>query len=190
MKGINPWKTLSSRIVYENDWVRVREDEVIRPDGGSGIYGVIEIAASVGIVAFNDRDEIALVGQWRYPLGRYSWEIPRGGSHGDTDILSVARRELAEEVGVEAAEWQPIGAVDVCNGVTNDVQHLFLATRLRPARAHQDPFEQVIAEWHPFSRAVEMVMQGEITEVCSVAAILKVERLRERAGNPMVRPTD
>ena len=190
MKGTNPWKTLSSRVVYENDWVRVREDEVIRPDGGSGIYGVIEIPASVGIVAINDRDEIALVGQWRYPLERYSWEIPRGGSHGNPDVLAVARRELAEEVGVEASEWQPIGTVDVCNGVTNDVQHLFLASGLRPGRAYQDPFEQVIAEWHPFWRAVEMVVKGDITEVCSVAAILKVERLRASGGNPMVRPTD
>ena len=190
MKGTNPWRTLSSRIVYENAWVRVREDQVTRPDGGSGIYGVIEIPASVGIVAIDDQDQIALVGQWRYPLGRYSWEIPRGGSHGAPDILGVAQRELAEEVGVEAAEWQQIGTVDVCNGVTNDVQHFFLATGLRPASAHQDPFEQVIAEWQPFSRALEMVMKGGITEVCSVAAILKVEKLRAHAGNPMLRPTD
>ena len=190
MKGNNPWKTLSTRSVYENDWVRVREDEVIQPDGQKGIYGVIEIPASVGIVAVNDKDEIALAGQWRYPLGRYSWEIPRGGSHGDPNLLGVAQRELAEEAGVEAADWQAIGSVDVCNGVTNDVQHLFVATNLRPVQARQDPFEQVIAEWHPFTRAVEMVMQGEITEVCSVAAILKVEKLRGYAGNPMLRPTD
>ena len=91
MKGNNPWQTLSSRSVYENDWVRVREDEVIQPDGQKGIYGVIEIPASVGIVAVNDNDEIALAGQWRYPLGRYSWEIPRGGSHGDPNLLGVAQ---------------------------------------------------------------------------------------------------
>jgi len=182
MLGANPWKTLSSRVVYENDWIRVREDAVTRPDGAPGIYGVVEIPASVGIIALNDRDEVALVGQWRYPLGRYSWEIPRGGSHGDPDLLAVARRELAEEAGVEAASWRSLGSVDVNNGVTNDVQHLFLATALGSASAHQDPFEKIVVEWHPWERAVGMVMNGQITEVCSVAAILKVEKLR--AGLP------
>ena len=179
MVGTNPWKTLSSRVTYENEWIRVREDAVIRPDGGKGIYSVVEIPASVGIVALNSRDEIALVGQWRYPLGRYTWEIPRGGSRGDPDLLAAARRELTEEAGVEAANWQAIGSVDVNNGVTDDVQHLFLATRLDPASAHQDPFEQIVVEWRPFAKAVEMVMHGQITEVCSVAAILKVDKLRK-----------
>ena len=178
MVGTNPWKTLSSHVVYENDWIRVREDAVIRPDGAQGIYSVVEIPASVGVVALNDRDEIALVGQWRYALGRYTWEIPRGGSHGDSDMLAVARRELAEEAGVEAASWQALGSVDVNNGVTTDVQHLFLATDLKKVSAHQDPFEQIVVEWRAFRRAVEMVMAGEITEVCSVAAILKVEKRR------------
>jgi ADP-ribose pyrophosphatase len=178
MAGTNPWKTLASRVVYENDWIRVREDEVVRPDGGPGIYSVVEIPASVGIVALNHRDEIALVGQWRYALDRYTWEIPRGGSHGNPDLPAVARTELAEEASVRAANWQPFGSVDVNNGVTTDVQHLFLATGLEPASAHQDPFEQIVVAWVPFERAVEMVMEGQITEVCSVAAILKVEKLR------------
>ncbi|MGH8272572.1 MAG: NUDIX domain-containing protein, partial [Gammaproteobacteria bacterium] len=83
----NPWKTSGSRIVYENRWIRVREDQVVRPDGGAGIYGVVEIRPSVGIVAINSRDEIVLVGQWRYASGHYSWEIPRGGSQpGETDM--------------------------------------------------------------------------------------------------------
>src|SRR5256885_11779400 len=94
----NPWKTRASRVAYENAWIRVREDQVIRPDGGQGICGVVEIRPSVGVVALNERDEIALAGQWRYSVNRYSWEIPRGGSHpGETDMLSVAQRELAEE---------------------------------------------------------------------------------------------
>src|SRR5436190_1936425 len=83
MQRRSPWKTNSSRVVYENPWVRVREDHVTRPGGGPGLYGVIEIRPSVGVVATNDRDEIVLVGQWRYSVDRYSWEIPRGGSdHG------------------------------------------------------------------------------------------------------------
>jgi 8-oxo-dGTP pyrophosphatase MutT (NUDIX family) len=181
LKPHNPWKTLGSRIAYENRWIRLREDEVTRPDGQPGIYGVVEVRPSVGVVAINAAGEVALVGQWRYPVSRYSWEIPRGGSEaGETDLLAVAQRELAEEAGVEAARWEILGLVDVNNGITTDVQTLYLATLLTPTRgalAH-DPFEQVEVKWRPLSEAVAMVMHGEITEVCSVAALLKVDRLR------------
>jgi hypothetical protein len=111
----NPWKTVSSRVAYENAWIRLREDQVIRPDGRPGIYGVVEIRPSVGVVAMNERDEVALVGQWRYSVNRFSWEIPRGGSHpGETDMLCVAKRELAEEAGLIAEKWEALGPVDVC----------------------------------------------------------------------------
>ncbi len=178
----NPWKTKSSRVAYENAWIRVREDQVIRPDGGTGIYGVVEIRPSVGIVAMNERDEVALVGQWRYSVNRYSWEIPRGGSHpGETDMLSVAQRELAEEAGLIAREWESLGAVDVCNGVADDVQSLYLATGLTPTDMQLDPEEDITVRWWPFWGAVSMAMDGRITEVCSVAAILKVAVLRKRS---------
>ncbi|MGH9696655.1 MAG: NUDIX domain-containing protein, partial [Bryobacteraceae bacterium] len=175
----NPWKTNSARLVYRNAWIQVREDEVIRPDGGAGVYGVVEIRPSVGVVAINDRDEVVLAGQWRYALRRYSWEIPRGGSYpGETDMRKVAERELAEEVGVRASDWKPLGPVDVCNGVTDDVQSLFLATGLSPASRNLDPEEDIAIAWKPFEKAVAMAMDGGITEVCSVAAILRVARLR------------
>lgn len=175
----NPWKTRSSRVAYENAWIRVREDQVIRPDGGSGVYGVIEIRPSAGIVALNDRDEVALVGQWRYSVNRYSWEIPRGGSHpGETDMLSVAQRELAEEAGLLAQRWEALGALDVCNGVADDVQSLYLASELKPTETRFDPEEDIAIEWRPFDEAVRMAMDGRITEVCSVAAILKVKIMR------------
>ncbi len=178
----NPWKALASRIAYENPWIRVREDEVIRPDGGAGIYGVVEIRPSVGIVALNDQDEIVLVGQWRYAPNHYSWEIPRGGSHpGETDMLAVAKRELAEEAGLEAKHWESLGAVDVCNGVTDDVQSLYIATGLTPTAMRLDPEEEIVVEWKPFQEAVEMALDGRITEVCSIAAILKVALLRARS---------
>jgi 8-oxo-dGTP pyrophosphatase MutT (NUDIX family) len=174
----NPWKTLSTRVAYSNPWIRVREDEVRRPDGTPGLYGVVEIRPSVGIVARNERDEIVLAGQWRYPLQRYSLEIPRGGSgEGETDMLAVARRELREEVGVEARRWRRLAALDLNNGVTNDVEHLFLAEELCLVDPSREPDEEIRSLWVPFARSVEMVMSGEITEVCSVAAILMVNRL-------------
>ena len=175
----SPWKTTSSRTVYQNPWVRVREDEVIRPSGDPGIYGVIEIRPSVGVVATNERDEIVLVGQWRYSLDRYSWEIPRGGSDpGETDLRAVAQRELEEEAGVLAADWECLGTVDNCNGVANDVQTLYWARGLTLTEVRPDPGEAISVMWKPFSHALQMAMNGGITEVCSVAAILKVELLR------------
>ena len=173
----NPWKTLSSRIAYENAWVRLREDTVVRPDGGAGIYGVVEMRPSVAVVALNADRQIVLVGQWRYPLGRYSWEIPRGGSMpGESDLEAVARRELREETGVEAECWQRLGAVDLNNGVTTDVEHLFLATGLRNGDSHPDPEEELAVTWVAFERAVQMIFDGEITEVCSVAALFMAAR--------------
>lgn len=174
----NPWKTLASRIAYENPWIRVREDEVVRPDGGPGIYGVVEIRPSVGIVAINHRNEIVLVGQWRYASSIYSWEIPRGGSQpGETNVRTVAERELAEEAGLKAACWRPLGEVDVCNGVTNDVQSLYLATELAETDLRPDPEEEIAIAWKPFEQVIRMAIDGRIREVCSVAAILRAAQL-------------
>ena len=146
----------------------------MRPDGNPGIYGVVEIRPSIGVLAFNERNEAALVGQWRYTLNRYTWEIVRGGSSGgETDLLSVARRELQEETGYDAADWRAMGSVDVCNGVTTDVQHLFIARNLRFVGTHQDAVEEIETVWRPFEDVVGMAMSGEITEVCSVALILR-----------------
>lgn len=176
---VNPWKTLASRLVYENRWIRVREDRVIRPDGGEGIYGVIELRPSVAVVAINERGEMALVGQWRYTLDRYSWEAPRGGSNpGETDMLAVAQRELREEAGLAAASWRYLGAVDLNNGVTTDVEHLYLATALTPVPTEHDPEEQIAVRWVPFEEAVRMTLGGGITESCTVAAILMVRLMR------------
>ncbi len=178
----SPWQTLSTRVAYENPWIRVREDQVIRPDGKPGIYGVVQIRPSIGVVALNDRDEIVLVGQWRYTVNRHSWEIPRGGSHpSETDMLAVAQRELAEETGVLAEHWKPLGTVDICNGVADDVQSLFLATGLSMTDMKLDPEEDIVVQWHPFQEAVQMTMDGRITEVCSIAAILKVAVSGERS---------
>ena len=176
---LNPWKTTASHIAYQNPWMRVREDQVIRPDGKPGIYGVIEIRPSVGVVAIDDRDRVVLVGQWRYSVNRYSWEVPRGGSKaGETDMLSVAKRELAEETGLRAVHWQMLGPVDVCNGVADDVQTLYLATGLSETEMRLDPEEDITVEWRPFDEAVSMAIDGRITEVCSIAAILRVTMLR------------
>jgi 8-oxo-dGTP pyrophosphatase MutT (NUDIX family) len=179
--GGNPWRTIGSRVVYRNDWITVREDEVIRPDGVPGIYGVVRIAPSVGIVAVDDAGRVALVSQWRYALGRPSLEIPTGGSEpGDTSMLDAARRELREETGVLAQDWTALGTIDNSNGVTDDVAHLFVATGLTVGPDAQDGQERIELVWLPLPEAIDRALDGRITESASVAALLKVELLGRR----------
>ena len=157
---------------------------MIRPDGREGIYGVVEMRPSVGIVALNEADEIALVTQWRYPVGRMSAEIPTGGSEpSDPGVLTAAQRELREETGLSARSWHDLGFVDNSNGVTTDTAHMFLATGLTAGTVAPDPEEQLSLSWLPFGQAVARVLAGSITESVSVAAILKVEVLRRQGAS-------
>jgi 8-oxo-dGTP pyrophosphatase MutT (NUDIX family) len=173
----NPWRTLSSRTVYRNPWLALREDRVIRPDGAEGIYSVVEMRPSCGIVAINEDNQIALVGQWRYVHNKYSLEIPTGGSEPDETPLDAAKRELLEETGLTAGDWTALGTIDNSNGATTDVAHIFLARNLMAGPSAPQGDEQVELRWMPFVDAVFSVMKGEITESVSVTAILKAEFL-------------
>ena len=173
----NPWRTLSSRTIYRNPWLVLREDRVIRPDGAEGIYSVVEMRPSCGIVAINEDNQIALVGQWRYVHDKYSLEIPTGGSEQGETPLDAAKRELLEETGLTARDWTALGTIDNSNGATTDIAHLFLARNLTTGPPVPQGDEQVELRWMPFVDAVLAVMKGEITESVSVAAILKTEFL-------------
>ena len=174
----NPWRTLDSRVVYRNSWIVLREDAVVRPDGNDGIYSVVEMRPSCGIVALSDDERIALVSQWRYVHGKMSLEIPSGGSEPGETPLAAAKRELAEEVGLAAGSWADLGAIDNSNGVTTDVAHMFLARDLSATVQEPQGDEEIEVVWLPFGDAVERAMSGAITESVSVAAILKAELLR------------
>ena len=131
----SPWRRRSRRLVYENPWVSVLHDEVDRPDGQPGIYGVIHFQNhAVAIVAIDDRDRVVLVGQWRYTIDAYSWELPEGGVPPDESPLAGAQRELREETGLEAADWREIARIAVSNSVTDELGTIFLATALAGAR--------------------------------------------------------
>jgi 8-oxo-dGTP pyrophosphatase MutT (NUDIX family) len=126
----------------------------------------------------NDRSEIVLVGQWRYPTESYSWEIPRGGSlDGETDLLEVARRELFEETGVEAGEWRELGDLDLCNGVLRSRERIYLATSLHVSPPPVDPAEPIAVRWLSLGKVLAMVTGNEIREATSVASILKAYAL-------------
>jgi 8-oxo-dGTP pyrophosphatase MutT (NUDIX family) len=164
-------------VVYRNAWLVLREDKVIRPDGAEGIYGVVELPLSCGVVAISDDNQIALVSQWRYVHNKLSLEIPTGGSAEGETPLEAAKRELVEETGLTADSWTALGTVDNSNGVTTDVAHMFLARDLKSGASVPQGDEHIELHWMPFAEAVRSVMTGGITESVSVAAILKAELL-------------
>lgn len=182
---VSPWRTLSSREVYRNPWIRVREDAVLRPDGSPGIYGVVSTALAVGVLAVTDADEVVLVGQWRYTLDAHSWELVEGGAHPGEDSLTAARRELAEEAGYEAATWQRLaGDLALSNSVTDERAELWLARDLTAVPASPEPTEDIEVRQIPVAEAVELVVRGEITDVMSVVGLLAYDRRRRVTADP------
>jgi 8-oxo-dGTP pyrophosphatase MutT (NUDIX family) len=158
----NPWRMLDSRRVYENPWISVREDSVIRPDGEQGIYGVVHYKnTAVGVVPVED-DHVYLVGQYRYPLERYSWEIPEGGCPEGEETLEAARRELKEETGLEARSWSKLGEAFLSNSV---------ATDLVAGEPQNEGTEVIGVRRVPLREAVAMAMDGRITDALSMLAL-------------------
>jgi 8-oxo-dGTP pyrophosphatase MutT (NUDIX family) len=165
----------SRRVAYDNAWITVWHDEVARPDGSDGIYGVVHFAnIAVGVVAFDAHDRIVLVGQHRYTLDEFSWEIPEGGVPAGESPLEGARRELREETGVEAADWREIARLDLSNSITDERAVLYLASGLEHGEPEPDPTEALEVRWVPFDEALAMTLDGRITDVMSVAAIQRV----------------
>ncbi len=179
------------RVAYENPWITVWHDEVDRPDGSPGIYGVVHFAnLAVGVVAIDADDRTVLVGQHRYTLDEWSWEIPEGGVPVGETALGGAQRELQEETGVTAATWRELGRVSLSNSISDERAVLLVATDLAHGEASPEPTEVLEIRWVPFAEAVAMSLDGRITDVMSVAAIQRValERavsaeLAERADN-------
>ncbi|HEV8619482.1 MAG TPA: NUDIX domain-containing protein [Nitrospiraceae bacterium] len=169
---MNPWKTLSSSQIYTNPWFSVREDQVIAPDGRPDIYHVVSARRlAVGIVPVWQDGSVTLVGQYRYPIQEYSWEIPEGGGDFNVEPLESAKRELREETGITADTWEYLGRTHTSNCFLDEVGHLFVATNLRQGMADPSPEEILRVRRVPFHEAVVMVKDGHITDAISIAAI-------------------
>lgn len=176
----NPWTTLASRRVYANPWMTVTEHDVVRPDGRPGIYGVVDARLATGVVALTDADEVVLVGQHRYPLDRWSWEIPEGGADPGEDGLAAIQRELREETGFTARHWAQLGGpVHLSNCFTSETGLLWVATGLvDDGPPDPDGTEELVRRIVPFDDALDMVDAGEITDAMSVVALLRLARQR------------
>ncbi len=177
----NPWKTLGTRLIYQNPWIRVREDSVIRPDGNPGIYGVVDTRIATGIVALTEDKQVYLVGQYRYPTKHYSWEIIEGGSEDNQNALDTARRELKEEAGLEAEKWLQLGEeFHLSNCFTSEVGYIFLATDLKEVGAEPEGTEVLQVKKVPFEDAIKMVDSGEIKDGVSIVGLLRAERFLKK----------
>ena len=176
-----PWQRVGRRVAYQNPWLTVWHDDVIRPDGAPGIYGVVHFAnRAIGILALDEEDRVLLVGQHRYPLDTYSWEIPEGGGGPDESPLEAARRELAEETGFRATSWRELGRAALSNSVTDELAVFFIATELRAGAAAPEGTEALQTRWVPFDEAVAMTLDGRIDDALSILAIQR-EALDRRA---------
>lgn len=173
----NPWKTLSKKDIYDNKWIHVEEHQVINPGGGKGIYGVVSFKnKAIAIIPIDQNGNTWLVGQYRYTLNEYSWEVPMGGGPVENDILDSAKRELKEETGLSAQVWQNLGRIHTSNSVTDEEGFIFLAQELTQGETEFEESEDLNIMKLPLQEAVKMVFDGKITDAISMAGLLMVAR--------------
>lgn len=172
----NPWTVLDEKKIYENPWIKVTEFDVLNPSGGKGIYGKVHFKSiAVGALPLDSALNIYLVGQFRFTVDRYSWEIPEGGGAFGIDPVESAKRELLEETGLVAEEYTKIVEMHLSNSVSDEYAVIYLARKLSQHTASPEETEQLQIKKLPFEEAYRMVERGEITDSMSVAAILKVK---------------
>ncbi|HEY8781646.1 MAG TPA: NUDIX hydrolase [Mucilaginibacter sp.] len=174
----NPWQITSEKIIYDNPWINLTEYQVINPSGNPGIYGKLHYKnIAIGVLPLDDDLNTYLVGQFRFALGQYSWEIPEGGGIIGIDPIDSAKRELLEETGLKAHKWVEIQRLHLSNSVSNELSILYLARDLQQFEAEPEDTEQLIVHKLPFEKVYQMVCNGGITDAMTVAAVLKVQLL-------------
>ena len=181
----SPWQTRAVRQIYQNPWICVEECDVLRPDGKPGIYGLVHPrSVATGIIATEEDGTIWLVGQYRYALGRYSWEIPEGGADPKKDIREEAARELKEETGLTARNWEHLLTLHTSNCFTSERAEIFIATGLTPGASNPDPEEKIAARRVHLTTALAAIESGQITDAMTVSALLALARRTAKSPTP------
>ncbi|UEM22296.1 NUDIX hydrolase [Skermanella mucosa] len=181
----NPWKTLSGEVRYENKWIRVTEHQVVNPSGNPGIYGVVHFkSVAIGVLPVDAEGCVHLVGQYRYSLNAYSWEMPEGGGAPDMPPIEEAKRELREETGLVARQWLELLPIHTSNSICDEHGVIYLAWDMELTESEPEETEQLTIVRMPFASVVDLVMEGAITDSMTVAAVLKAQLLAERGALP------
>lgn len=182
-----PWRIKSARTVYANRWIAVREYQAVAPTGADALYGLVHPHnLALGVLPIDDEGNTVLVGQQRFPFGRYSWELPEGGGPENLPPLEGAQRELAEECRLKAEHWLPlVSDMHMSNSVTDERAYAFLAWGLSTDdRFRTDSSEELSIRRVPFTDAVKMAVSGEITDAFSLVMLLKADHLLRTGGLP------
>ena len=177
MRSDNPWETLSSKVIYKNPWMSIREDKVITPSGPEGIYGYLESKDSVMVVVVNEKNEVYIIHTFSYPDTSWNWELPGGNSDGE-DVAEASKRELVEETGITANAWTLLGKTRVCNGFMTEKMATYLAQDLRYGEKAGSDDADIITEgkFVPFGTIDQMIEKGEINDGQSLTALYLARR--------------
>lgn len=175
-----PWTITGTKVVYQNPWILVREDKVIRPDGKNGIFGTITQPGGSSVIPMDEKGNVYLTEEYRYAIKQKSIEAISGGSDKKESRLKTAKRELKEETGFSARKWTYLGFINPLTSVLSSPNHMYLAQRLSVGKKSLEGTEKIVLHKMPFKKAMQMIDSGKISHAATIVALLKIRELIKR----------